>query len=196
MQLVKWNECPRERAELSPSAIRQRATVITSFVFHFLIPSRNTTSAPQFHNHGTKHDTNRFITGSLAAPLAKLANRIDSVLYPNRALDSSKANLFELSIPYWKHHWDGERQENWYLSLCAVHPDYQGKGFGRELVEWGLKQAESENVHASVMSSNGSDGFYLRCGFEEIVGNATDGEGNPLTGIKGGSILFKHPKRT
>lgn len=77
-----------------------------------------------------------------------------------------------------------------------MHPDYQGKGFGRELVEWGLQQAEKENVHASVMSSEGNDAFYLRSGFEQVVGNATEGEGNPLAGVKGGSILFKYPKRS
>jgi predicted N-acetyltransferase YhbS len=97
-------------------------------------------------------------------------------------------------MPFCKHHWAGPRQENWYLALCAVHPDHQGQGFGRELVEWGIRQAERENVHASVMSSDGSDQFYLRCGFEQIVGNATEGEGNPLRGVKGGAILFWFPK--
>ncbi|KAF2796993.1 acyl-CoA N-acyltransferase [Melanomma pulvis-pyrius CBS 109.77] len=133
---------------------------------------------------------------NLALPFVKLIHRLTSLLYPNRALDASKANLLSLSVPYSKHHWDGERQENWYLSLLAVHPDYQGKGFGRELVEWGLQQAQKENVHASVMSSEGNDAFYLRSGFEQVVGNATEGEGNPLAGIKGGSILFKYPKRS
>ena len=42
------------------------------------------------------------------------------------------------------------------------------------------------------MASEGSDGFYLKCGFDEVVGNASEGEGNPLReeGVKGGNILF------
>jgi len=97
-------------------------------------------------------------------------------------------------MPYSAHHWSGPRAENWYLSLLAVHPDYQGQGFGKKLVEWGIKEADREGVCASVMSSEGNDEFYLRCGFEEIAGNATTGEGNPLAGVKGGSILFRYPK--
>ena len=79
-----------------------------------------------------------------------------------------------------------------------MHPDYQGQGFGRQLVHWGLEEAERENVHASVMSSDGKTQFYLRCGFQEVVGNACAGEGNPLAleHVKGGDILFKFPKET
>jgi predicted N-acetyltransferase YhbS len=83
------------------------------------------------------------------------------------------------------------RAENWYLALLAVHPAYQGHGFGRELVEWGIRAADEERVCASVLSSEGNDDFYLKCGFDERVGNATEGEGNPLRGVKGGSILFR-----
>ena len=138
-----------------------------------------------------------FYPGNLAAPLAKLTNHLFNTINPNRALDPSKVDILRDSEKFFKHHWAGERQENWYLELLAVDPEFQGKGFGQELVEWGIKQAESENVHASVISSDGNDTFYLKCGFEEVVGNATDGEGNPLgvAGVKGGSILFKYPKR-
>lgn len=76
-----------------------------------------------------------------------------------------------------------------------MHPDHQGYGFGRELVEWGINEANREGVCASVMSSDGKEAFYLKCGFEEIVGNATAGEGNPLSGINGGAILFKWAKK-
>jgi predicted N-acetyltransferase YhbS len=97
-------------------------------------------------------------------------------------------------MPYSAHHWSGPRAENWYLDILAVHPDYQGQGFGKELVEWGIKEADKEGVCASVTSSEGNENFYLRAGFEEVVGNATEGQGNPLAGVKGGSILFKYPK--
>jgi GNAT superfamily N-acetyltransferase len=114
----------------------------------------------------------------------------------NRALDPSKRNLLADSVPYFKHHWDGERKNNWYLELCGVHPDYAGKRLGRELVSWGLDRAKEEGVHASVAASKGSERFYLRSGFEEIVGNCNEGQGNPLkeAGVEGGDILFMFPK--
>jgi hypothetical protein len=49
-------------------------------------------------------------------------------------------------------------------------------------------------VYASVVASLGNDKFYLRCGFDEVVGNCTEGEGNPLNRVGGGDILFMFPK--
>ena len=126
--------------------------------------------------------------------MTRLTNGLNTYLYPNRALDPTKANLLAKAMPYCAHHWAGDRAENWYLSLLAVEPGSQGKGFGYDLVEWGIQQADKENIHASVMSSRGNEAFYMKCGFEEIVGKATEGEGNPLSGVPGGAILFRYPK--
>ncbi|CAE7199913.1 hypothetical protein PTNB73_06169 [Pyrenophora teres f. teres] len=110
----------------------------------------------------------------------------------NRAMDPSKKNILAESAPYTKHYWEGSCAINWYLELCCVDPDVKGRGAGRLLVRWGLDRAEQEGIRASVMSSEGSDGFYLKCGFDEVVGNANEGEGNPLQkdNVKGGNILF------
>ncbi|KAI4708042.1 hypothetical protein J4E89_007161 [Alternaria sp. Ai002NY15] len=115
----------------------------------------------------------------------------------NRALDPTKRNILEETMPYFKHHWDGDRRNNWYLDILGVHPDYAGKSLGRELVSWGLDRAREEDVHASVVASKGNERFYLRCGYDEIIGNCTEGEGNPLknAGVEGGDILFMFPKQ-
>ena len=101
------------------------------------------------------------------------------------------------SYPFFKHHWDGDRRNNWYLDLCGVHPDYAGKRLGQALVGWGLDRAREEGIHASVTASKGNERFYLRCGFDEVVGNCTQGEGNPLSeaGVEGGDVLFMFPKQ-
>jgi GNAT superfamily N-acetyltransferase len=119
----------------------------------------------------------------------------------NRAIDPSKANILAEAYPFFKYHWDPitnglPRKHNWYLRVCAVHKDYAGRGIGRELVQWGLDRAREENVHASVTSSYENEKFYLRCGYDEIVGNCSEGEGNPLaeTGVPGGDILFMWAK--
>ncbi|KAH6638745.1 acyl-CoA N-acyltransferase [Boeremia exigua] len=113
----------------------------------------------------------------------------------NRALDPSKVNILKESAPYTKHYWAGANATNWYLALCCVDPADKGHGVGRLLVRWGLDRAEEEGIGASVMASEGSDGFYLKCGFDEVIGNANEGIGNPLqeVDVKGGNILFKWP---
>jgi GNAT superfamily N-acetyltransferase len=114
----------------------------------------------------------------------------------NRALDPSKKTILVEAAPYTKHYWAGSSATNWYLALCCVDPDVQGRGAGRVLVRWGLNRAEEEGVRASVTASEGSDEFYMKCGFDEVVGNASEGEGNPLwkEGVKGGNILFMWAK--
>lgn len=115
----------------------------------------------------------------------------------NRAIDPSKATILQDSYPWFAHHWSGvtnglPRANNWYLNLCCIDPAYQKRGVGKPLVQWGLQQARRENVHASVTTSYQNEQFYLRCGFDEIVGSCMEGEGNPLAeaGVKGGEILW------
>lgn len=113
--------------------------------------------------------------------------------HPNRAIDPSKRTILADSKHHFSHFWSGDRKQNWYLSLCGVDPAHAGKGLGKELVHWGLNRAKEEGVHASCITSQGNDTFYLRCGYDEVVGNCTQGEGNPLNGLAGGDILFMYP---
>ena len=110
----------------------------------------------------------------------------------NRALDPATANILQEAEPYIAHHFEGTCANSWYLHLLAVHPDFQHRGFGRELVEWGLEKAREEVVHASVISSDSKEHFYFACGFDSIVGSMTDGKGNPLglRNVRGGAIMF------
>jgi GNAT superfamily N-acetyltransferase len=112
----------------------------------------------------------------------------------NRALDPSKKTLLEDTDPYVKDYWSGPRARTWYLALCCVDPVYQQHGCGRLLVRWGLLRAAQEGVCASVIASDGSTNFYLKCGFDEVVENASQvgGEANAMVraGVKGGDVLF------
>lgn len=93
------------------------------------------------------------------------------------------------------------RQKNfWSLETLAVHPDYQGQGYGRELVEKGLELVKADpsgELPANVVAADGKEAFYQKCGFQELVGficEAVDGEGrdNPLrsNGVGGGAVLW------
>jgi GNAT superfamily N-acetyltransferase len=113
----------------------------------------------------------------------------------NRALDATKRTILQDSEAFSKQYWSGTRATNWYLNLCCVDPDFQQRGCGRLLVSWGLNRASQEAVHASVIASDGSTDFYLKSGFDEVVGNASrvGGEANPMmrANVQGGDVLFK-----
>ncbi|KAE9375094.1 putative GNAT family acetyltransferase [Stipitochalara longipes BDJ] len=136
-----------------------------------------------------REKTDHFV-GNLAHRLASLYNKYEKWMWPNHAADPSKANVLDESKPLIEHHWSGAREQNWYLDLLAVHPEYQGKMYGRELVQWGIEEAKREGICASVIAAEGKDRFYGRFGFVE-VGRANVG---PLAGIEGGAIMFNDLK--
>ncbi|KAI7197263.1 hypothetical protein KC343_g2896 [Hortaea werneckii] len=119
------------------------------------------------------------------------AEELDEELPPNRAADPAKLDVLQRVGPFVDHKWSGKRAETWYLGLLAIHPDYQGHGIGKRLVAWGFDRAKADAVCVSVISALGKDGFYRGCGFDVDVGYATEGEGNPLSGVPGGLIMFR-----
>lgn len=127
-----------------------------------------------------------FSVGRLILPVIELAMKVERWMFPNRAADPGKETILLDTFPMIEHHWNGERAENWYLDALAVHPDSQGKGYGRELVQWGVDEAKREGVCASAISADGKEAFYAKFGFME-VGRSNIG---PLSGLVGGAILF------
>ncbi|CAK3977614.1 hypothetical protein MYCGRDRAFT_49004 [Lecanosticta acicola] len=120
-------------------------------------------------------------------------NYFEPFLCPNRAIDPSRQSILGDNWPFIQHHWTGSRAEVWDLALLGVDPSQGGQGFGKELVSWGLEKAKGEGVGCSVVSAEGKEGFYERCGFT-IVGTVRDegGDENPMNRhkIRGGTILF------
>ncbi|KAI8931136.1 hypothetical protein NX059_011490 [Plenodomus lindquistii] len=114
----------------------------------------------------------------------------------SRAIDYAKMDLVAQSMQYAERYWKGPNAFNWYLDLCCVDPDHERRGYGRQLVRKGLDRAEEEGVKASVISTFGSDPFYIKCGYHEVVGCAIDGADNPLKDekVQGGNVLFMWEK--
>ncbi|RMZ88722.1 hypothetical protein DV736_g4055, partial [Chaetothyriales sp. CBS 134916] len=111
-------------------------------------------------------------------------------------------NFYEQAGPYMAQFFSApHRQTRWSLEVLAVHPNEQGKGYGRELVTDGLERlakndAEGE-LPVSVVSANGKEAFYEKMGFKELVGWASrtvgeDGSDNPMrrNGVLGGAVLW------
>lgn len=65
----------------------------------------------------------------------------------------------------------------WYLKLLAVHPQFQRKGVGAALVDWGLNQAQERGEKAYLEASEMGEGFYLKKGFK-VVGELVVGDGD------------------
>lgn len=114
-------------------------------------------------------------------------NWASTLLWPDRSADPAQAHALEANFPLIAPTWGGERARTWFLSMLCVAPEWQGRGFGAELVDWGVRRAEREGVSASLISARGKDGFYGRLGFVE-VGRADVG---PLEGVGGGAIMFR-----
>lgn len=134
------------------------------------------------------------ITGNLLKPLFQVAMKIHALIWPNRASDPAEEDILERAFPFFKDMWSGERAEAWYLQNLAVHPDFQGKGIGRMLVQWGLDRARDEGIYASVIAARGKDPFYRKCGFDVQDGNwGMGGEENPLRGFEGGNMHWRAP---
>jgi GNAT superfamily N-acetyltransferase len=127
---------------------------------------------------------------------AQVANGSSKIIHPNRAADPIRINAYERALPFFQHHWTNSRADVWNLNLLSVDPNHQRQGHGRYLVAWGLEQAAREGIAVSVVSSAGNEQFYASCGFEAVVGNVTEGEGNPLSGTSGGAIMFRDRGRT
>ncbi|KAI4244961.1 MAG: hypothetical protein L6R42_010318 [Xanthoria sp. 1 TBL-2021] len=129
---------------------------------------------------------------NLSQRLVALGNRVSRFFYPNLASDPAMSEVGSVVHRLTSHFWSGPRSSGWYLNFLAVHPDFQNRGNGSSLAKWGIERAREENVTASVISGVGRDLFYRRCGFDVEVGEATDGDRNPLKGrVDGGTVLFR-----
>lgn len=99
------------------------------------------------------------------------------------------ADVLERAEPFTKHYWCGPRSQTWLLDFLMVDPKYQRKGFGRDLVRFGVELAAKDGICASLIASEIGEALYMSCGFEP-VGYIQEGEGNPLRGLPGGRIMF------
>lgn len=115
--------------------------------------------------------------GNLIGPVLSVYNALSVRLFPNRAADPKNADWLEEAVSNSEKHWTGDRAECWDLHVCGVHPDFQGTGVGKMLVQWGVKQAESEgdNVVASVLCGEKNRGFYGKGGLTVLASQGEHG---------------------
>lgn len=81
-----------------------------------------------------------------------------------------------------------------------MHPDHQGRGHGRQLVEQGLEVSRNDEMGSlpvCVVAADGKEVFYQKCGFNDLVGWVSrtfddKGRDNPMrsNGVGGGAVLW------
>ena len=64
------------------------------------------------------------------------------------------------------------------IEMLFVHPDEQGKGYGRRLLEYATRRKQMNKVDVNEQNEKAL-GFYLRMGFRIIGRDETDGIGKP-----------------
>jgi GNAT superfamily N-acetyltransferase len=101
-------------------------------------------------------------------------------VFPNRAADPSRASFLDNAIDNFGSNWTGDRAECWDLYVCGVDPMFQGKGVGKLLATWGVKEAEKEGVVASVLCGEKNRGFYGKAGMGVEAGGSESGNGIAL----------------
>lgn len=113
---------------------------------------------------------------------------IDSFIRPNRAADHAAWNDMEGPDPDTDQRFEEpDYNETWDLELLFQEPQFQGRGFGKELVNWGLERAKEEGIRVSVASAPGREDFYKKLGIDEEVEEPTaNGSTDPCPG----TLLF------
>ena len=73
------------------------------------------------------------------------------------------------------------KEPHWYVAVLGVHPDRQGEGLGRALLDPALAQADRDRLPAYLETSNERNlAFYGRFGFEVVQEAGMPGGGPPI----------------
>jgi len=144
----------------------------------------------------------------LIAPMLKKYYAFRRRIFPNKAARQPTAdepnpisvwNFVPMMMPLCEHLFKApHRASRWSLEILCVHPDYHGKGFGKELVAHGLAMAKHDpegDLPVCVIAAEGKETFYQKNGFGEVEGwtSQEGGMANPLkrNGIdEGGALLW------
>ncbi|KAM7218022.1 Acyl-CoA N-acyltransferase [Rhypophila decipiens] len=59
-------------------------------------------------------------------------------------------------------------KDMWYLAVLCVHPNHQGKGVGKQILQWGMARAAEERKSVFLLGSSEGFPLYRSQGFQTI----------------------------
>ncbi|KAL4780615.1 acyl-CoA N-acyltransferase [Aspergillus varians] len=80
------------------------------------------------------------------------------------------------------------------LSSLVVHPDFQGKGIGKELMKWGLEEAERLGLPLYLESTSAGRPLYEKIGFEPLKEATFDAREFGADVVAQVTFMMKPPK--
>lgn len=110
---------------------------------------------------------------------------INSFLRPNRAADHAVwKGMGDMEPDMDERLEKPDYNETWDLELLFQEPQYQGRGFGKELVSWGISRAKYEEIRVCVVSAPAEEEFFRKLGIDEEVKEPFGGgEDSPWPGM-------------
>ncbi|TDZ17562.1 hypothetical protein Cob_v009474 [Colletotrichum orbiculare MAFF 240422] len=75
----------------------------------------------------------------------------------------------------------------WNVVVLGVHPDWQGRGVGKKLMQWGLDRSDEDKVPIILIATTAGEGLYKRLGFG--ISNWATTES--LAWSKGGAVMIR-----
>ncbi|KAF9878694.1 GNAT family protein [Colletotrichum karsti] len=75
----------------------------------------------------------------------------------------------------------------WLLEVLGVHPDWQGKGVGKKLMQWGLERSDEDKVPIVLIATTDGQRLYTKLGFD-VVNWATT---RSFTWAEGGAVMIR-----
>jgi ribosomal protein S18 acetylase RimI-like enzyme len=105
----------------------------------------------------------------------------------------ANADNLDKTMQIW-HKEHGVAEKHWYVCLLGVHPDHQGKGLGRKIIERLNDSADSKSMKCYLECSGAKNqAFYEKCGYTKhadvVLTDPTD-KSRSLDG----KIMIRQPK--
>lgn len=146
------------------------------FVFHLAVTDDRDVTDPEervvgyaiWERRGTSEEAKKLqkqtYRCALELTLLNATETYNSLIRADKSLDHERLRHFRSEAA------DGfvGISEMWKLHNLCVHVDYQRRGIGSMLIEWGKEQAEKEKVPIGLESSTAARSTYLKNGCREF----------------------------